>query len=123
MPHLFSYGTLQHEDVQFSIFNRTLAGREDYLLGYRMELTRVADPDFARTRGKAHHSILRAAANDAEKVQGTVFEVTDAELELADSYEPAEYMRVLGKLASGGQAWVYVEARPNGKNGLEHDDT
>lgn len=112
MPLLFSYGTLQDENVQISLFDRRLVGRRDYLLGYKESLTRIADQDFARTSGKAHHSILRRAANETEKLKGTVFEVTDVELELADKYEPAEYKRVVANLASGGQAWVYVEAEP-----------
>ena len=113
MPLLFSYGTLQDEDVQISLFNRRLTGRTDYLLDYKRSLTRMGDPKFARTIRKAHHSILRPAANETDPIKGKVLEVTDAELELADKYEPAEYMRVVANLASRGQAWVYVEALPS----------
>jgi gamma-glutamylcyclotransferase (GGCT)/AIG2-like uncharacterized protein YtfP len=45
-------------------------------------------------------------------VSGTVFEITDAELAAADQYEQlAAYKRVAAMLASGKQAWVYVDAR------------
>ena len=111
MPLLFSYGTLQDEHVQLSLFGRTLVGRKDYLLGYEQALARVEDPEFTRTSGKTHHSILRAARSEAAQVGGTAFEVTDAELERADKYEPVEYKRVVARLASGGQAWVYVDAQ------------
>ena len=37
-------------------------------------------------------------------------EITDAELERADKYEPAEYRRVTARLSSGREAWVYVDA-------------
>lgn len=111
MPRLFSYGTLQDENVQLSLFGRTLVGRKDYLLGYEQALARVEDPEFARTSGKAHHAILRPARSDAAQIAGTAFEVTDAELERADGYEPVEYKRVVARLASGGQAWVYVDAQ------------
>lgn len=111
MPLLFSYGTLQDEQVQRSLFGRTLVGRKDYLLDYEQALARVEDADFARTSGKTHHAILRPARSDAAQVEGMAFEVTDAELETADKYEPVEYKRVLARLASGGQAWVYVDAQ------------
>ena len=34
MPLLFSYGTLQHEEVQLSTFGRKLAGEKDLIVGY-----------------------------------------------------------------------------------------
>jgi len=44
-------------------------------------------------------------------VSGTVFEITDAELADADTYEArAAYTRVSVTLASGREAWVYVDA-------------
>lgn len=117
MPLLFSYGTLRDEQVQLSLFGRTLVGQNDCLLGYRQELARVEDPEFARTSGKSHHAILRPAGSDAAQVEGTAFEVTDAELEHADKYEPVEYKRVLARLASGGRAWVYADARSVSEQG------
>jgi hypothetical protein len=42
---------------------------------------------------------------------GTAFRLTDAELLIADRYERADaYTRIPVSLASGVQAWVYVEA-------------
>lgn len=110
MPLLFSYGTLQDEHVQLSLFGRTLIGHEDSLVGYEQSLAPVADPEFARTSGKAVHSILRPASSDVARVVGTALEVTDAELVHADAYEPVEYKRVVAMLASGRQTWVYVDA-------------
>ena len=109
MPLLFSYGTLRDEDVQRTIFGRTLVGHPDRILGYRLETAPVGDAQFARKSGKLHHAILRRAEDDAEPVAGTVLEVTDEELLMVDAYEPAGYVRVLARLASGGQVWVYVE--------------
>ena len=114
MPVLFSYGTLQDEQVQLSLFGRTLVGHPDALIGYEQALARVADPKFARASGKSHHAILRRAnsANSAAaKVEGTAFEVTDAELERADRYEPVEYQRVMATLASGGAGAVHPPSR------------
>ena len=42
-------------------------------------------------------------------MQGTVFEVTEAELAMADTFEAQfDYQRVNVPLASGKEAWVYV---------------
>ena len=47
----------------------------------------------------------------AALVPGTVFEISQGELEQADRYEVVAYRRVLAKLLSGRSAWVYVDAR------------
>ena len=80
-------------------------------VGDRCRLARVETQEFARTSGKADHWILRSAVSDGARVEGTALEVTDAELERADKYEPVEYKRVLAMLASGRQTWVFVGAR------------
>jgi len=97
--------------MQSSLFGRRLVGRKDSLLGYEPVLARVEDPEFARTSGKTHHAILRPALSDTARVEGIAFEVTDTELKLADKYEPVEHKRVVARLVSGGQAWVYVDAK------------
>ena len=72
MPLLFSYGTLRDQQVQLSLFGRTLVGWKDQLLGYEKALARVNDPEFARTSGKTHHAILRPARGDGAQVEGMV---------------------------------------------------
>jgi hypothetical protein len=44
-------------------------------------------------------------------VPGALFEISDAELAHADAYEVGAYVRVEARLASGLEAWVYVDAR------------
>ena len=63
------------------------------------------------TSGLSEHLIVRYSGNDDSRVPGTVFEISDEELARADAYEVDEYMRVATLLASGRQAWVYVDAR------------
>ena len=47
------------------------------------------------------------APGQGTRVQGTAFEVTDAELAAADDYErDADYIRIAVVLASGHPAWV-----------------
>ena len=50
--------------------------------------------------------------DEENHVPGMMLEVTDAELASVDAYEAAfSYKRVAAMLASGRQAWVYVDAR------------
>ncbi len=111
MPQLFSYGTLQQDDVQRATFGRLLAGEADALPGYAQELVAIDDPQVVATSGRTHHPIVRHSGVATDRVAGTVFEVTDAELAAADAYEVDAYKRVPVTLASGRQAWIYVDAR------------
>ena len=111
MPLLFSYGTLQHEEVQLSTFGRTLEGEKDLLIGYEPSLVRIPDPVVAERLKKTHHDNVKATGDDWSSVQGTTFEVTDEELARADQFEAEfNYKRVNVTLASGSDAWVYVHA-------------
>ena len=99
---LFSYGSLQGTEVQQSAFGRELAGRRDHLRGYSLVAPGAGI--------SPHANIVRA--DDAQRVAGTAFEVTEPELMAADEYERRDgYVRVLGRLVSGRDAWVYVDAR------------
>ena len=109
MPRLFSYGSLQQEEVQVSTFGRKLDGEKDLLVGYEPSLVKIEDPLVAKRLHKLHHDNVRQTGDDWSNVQGTVFEVTDADLSKSDAME-AEfgYQRVSVPLASGKDAWVYV---------------
>jgi gamma-glutamylcyclotransferase (GGCT)/AIG2-like uncharacterized protein YtfP len=112
MPLLFSYGTLQQENAQLSTFGRLLEGQKDGLLGFEQSLVRIEDPQVVATSGKTHHANVTFNGRNDSRVSGTLFEITDAELAAADQYEQlAAYKRVPAMLASGKQAWVYVDAR------------
>ena len=110
MPLLFSYGTLQQPGVQMSTFGRLLNGRPDELVGFRLSVLEIENPEFVKASGKSHHSIVKFDGNDDSRVSGTVLELTDAELAQADAYEPAGYTRISATLASGTEAWVYADA-------------
>jgi gamma-glutamylcyclotransferase (GGCT)/AIG2-like uncharacterized protein YtfP len=112
MPLLFSYGTLQQENVQLSTFGRPLRGQKDELLKFEQSLVKIVDPQVLATSGKTHHANVTFNGRSDSRVRGTVFEITDAELAAADQYEQlAAYKRITAALASGKQAWVYVDAR------------
>ena len=111
MPRLFSYGTLQQEEVQLATFGRKLDGQKDLITGYEPSLVRITDAVVATRLGKTHHDNISATGDDWSNVQGTVFEVTEAELAMADTFEAQfAYQRVSVPLASGNEAWVYVHA-------------
>ena len=111
MPLLFSYGTLQQDEVQLALFDRKLDGDQDELVGYEQALLIIEDPAVIATSGKTHHTIVRRSADTSRRIKGTVYELTQAELHRADLYEVSAYKRTTANLASGREAWVYVDAR------------
>jgi gamma-glutamylcyclotransferase (GGCT)/AIG2-like uncharacterized protein YtfP len=111
MAMIFSYGTLQQEDVQRSAFGRRLDGLSDELVGYERSSVGIDEPEVAARLGRARHANVIFTGNADSRVAGTAFEITDAELSAADEFEAAfSYERVPVMLASGRQAWVYVHA-------------
>lgn len=108
--HLFSYGTLQQEDVQIASFGRLLNGADDALPGYRQSMVEITDPEVVRTSGKRFHPILAPSEDPADEIPGKVFAITAAELGAADAYEVSDYKRIEVRLKSGIDAWVYVKA-------------
>jgi hypothetical protein len=106
MPLLFSYGTLQQEGVQRATFGRLLKGSADALVGYAQSMMKIDDADVVAKSGKTHHPIVAFTGRTEDRVVGAAFEVTDAELAAADTYEVDAYRRVLAPLASGLNAWV-----------------
>jgi hypothetical protein len=112
MPLVFSYGTLQSDEVQRATFGRLLQGYRDELPGFEPSLVRIEDPGVGAASGKTHHANVTFNGRHDSRVSGTVFEITDGELAAADVYEQAAaYTRIAAMLASGKQAWVYVDAR------------
>lgn len=108
MPLLFSYGTLQQKEVQIANFGHELTGSKDVLQGYVVGEIEITDERVLRESGKAIHPILRFTGNQQDEVEGTVFEITDAELAQADDYEVDDYVRLTAKLKSGKDTWIYA---------------
>ncbi|MEU4427043.1 gamma-glutamylcyclotransferase family protein [Actinoplanes sp. NPDC024001] len=108
MPLLFSYGTLRDPAVQRANFGRELAGRDDRILGFRLDQVEITDPHVLAVSGRTHHPILIATGDPADAVAGSALQVTEDDLLRADEYEVDDYQRVEAPLASGEKAWVYV---------------
>ena len=106
--YLFSYGTLQKVKLQKELFGRKLQGTKDKLAGYKLLEIEIKDEDFL-ARGESRQQLtLVHTKGENDFISGTAFEVTPAELLVADQYEPAGYHRLLVPLASGKNAWVYI---------------
>lgn len=112
MPLVFSYGSLQEEHVQLVTFGRLLRGERDDLPEFEPSSVPIEDPQVVAASGRTHHANATFTGRPDSRVSGTVFEVTDAELAASDQYERlAAYERIAAILASGKQAWVYVDER------------
>jgi len=110
MQLLFSYGTLQQENVQQANFGRKLVGYKDSLPQYVVDQLRINDPRVLRESGMEFHPILRYTGNSKDQVTGTVFELTEDEIARADDYEVDDYRRVKAQLKSGRICWIYAAA-------------
>jgi hypothetical protein len=106
--YLFSYGTLQLEDVQLATFHRRLNGEPEVLEGYRIDQLMIEDEAVIAASGLTYHLIISLSGNPQDLVTGMGFRVSHAELLQADAYEADDYQRVRVDLKSGRQAWVYT---------------
>ena len=108
---LFSYGTLQLEAVQMTLFGRPLTGTPDALPEYQTTLLHSDDPATIALIGATSHPIAKHTGRSADSVSGTLFTLTPAELARADEYETPPYERKAVLLLSGVRAWAYVDGR------------
>ena len=109
MPYLFSYGTLQKEKVQIETFGRILKGTEEILSNYSLKKVEITDLEVLRKSGEKFHPIVEYSDNENDKIQGTLFEVTDLEIKNADKYEVDDYKRIEVTFESGNKGFIYVK--------------
>ncbi len=96
--YLFTYGTLQEEDVQKMIFSRTLNGSRDSLRSHTVSEKMVG----------GLYPTIRQSEDPNHMVEGFVYVISEEELILADAYEGEAYERKNVTLESGVNAWVYL---------------
>ena len=111
MELLFSYGTLQQENVQLANFGRRLKGVSDTLVNYKIDKIKITDKRVLRESGEEFHPILQYTGDAKDQVMGTVFELTAEELCQADDYEVEDYQRIRTTLKSGRNCWIYAAAQ------------
>jgi hypothetical protein len=109
MPKLFSYGTLQLENVQIELFGRRLEGTPDTLEKYKVTVVEISDPEVVRKSGQNFHPIIEYSGDQNHQVEGTLFEVTEDEIIKADSYEVDDYKRIEVVFRSNNKGFIYVK--------------
>ena len=109
-PHrVFSYGTLRQANVQQALYGRAVPTTDDALTGWKLEWVQITEPDVIAASGSDRHPILRPGSPN-DSVSGAALALSDADLAATDDYEVDDYVRVLVRLASGVDAFVYVAA-------------
>ena len=102
---LFSYGTLQHHDIQQSLFKRKLNGTAEKLLGYT--LGNISLPE---NHPQAQSYLIAIyTGNKEDIVEGVGYTIYKSELPQIDEYEGPAYKRVEVTLQSGKKALVYCK--------------
>ena len=76
MEKLFSYGTLQLEKVQLQTFGRKLIGKKDILRGFVKQVIKIKDQKVIAQSGTEEHPILSYTGNEADQVEGMIFEIS-----------------------------------------------
>ncbi|MEN1784193.1 MAG: gamma-glutamylcyclotransferase family protein [Bacteroidota bacterium] len=97
--YLFSYGSLQKEDVQQQLLNRKLRGKKAVLYGYKRFENVVYGV----------YPVIQPTIDLQSKVKGRLFKVSFLDLYIIDEYETKAYKRIQVLLKSGIRAWAYVE--------------
>ncbi|MBN08929.1 MAG: UDP-N-acetylmuramate--alanine ligase [Flavobacteriaceae bacterium] len=110
MQNLFSYGTLQLQKVQKETFGRILKGKKDKLHGFKLTKILIKDDKVVSLSGKSEHLIIEYTGEKNHIIEGVLFQVTDKELRLADSYETNDYKRIKVMFLSKKYGWVYIKS-------------
>jgi len=106
--YLFSYGTLQKDEVQIKLFRRLLSGAKDVLRGWKVSSIEITDESFLAKGEEKYQLTIISSNNETGFIEGTAFEISTEELLLADKYEPDNYKRIEVELESGKNAWIYA---------------
>ncbi len=110
MHYLFSYGTLQLENVQLESFGRKLVGELDSLSGFKIEQLKIKAENVLAVSQQEFHPIAIKSNDVSDKIKGVLFEITSAELAKVDTYEVSDYKRIKAVFDSKKEGWVYIKA-------------
>ena len=105
MENLFAFGTLKDKDIQETIFGRILIGTPDKLVGYTIKEIQIEE-EF----GLAQYPIITLTQNPEDSINGMLYQLSQRELELADTYEGIHYKRIQVQLHSNKLVWTYSAA-------------
>lgn len=108
--HLFSYGTLQLENVQVELFGRKLNGKKDTLKGFKVEQLKITDKSVLQKSQQEFHPIAIQTNKENDIITGTLYSISTSELKHADLYEVSDYKRVKATFLSGKKGWIYIKS-------------
>ncbi|WP_420573017.1 gamma-glutamylcyclotransferase family protein [Kordia sp.] len=108
--NLFSYGTLQLEKVQLESFGRKLLGEKDTLVGFKLKQLRITDEAVLAISQEEFHPIAIQTNNTDDHISGTLYKISEKELQQADRYEVSDYKRVEATFQSGKKGWIYIKS-------------
>lgn len=105
MPLLFTYGTLQNNNIQRQLFGKEIHGTKDFLRCYKLETIKIPkNHPLAET-----YFIARYTGNQNDKIDGTVYKLDNNELVITDKYEGSSYQRKTILLNSNKEAIIYCK--------------
>jgi gamma-glutamylcyclotransferase (GGCT)/AIG2-like uncharacterized protein YtfP len=108
--NLFSYGTLQLKKVQLESFGRILIGEKDTLIGFKLAQLQITDKAVLAMSDQKFHPIAIQTNDKKDVISGTLYKISQKELEKADRYEVSDYKRVEAIFQSGTKGWIYVKS-------------
>ena len=85
-----------------------MQGCNDALRIYKATIIEIKDKAFLAKGEENLQQTLVHSQYSNDVIKGTVFEVTQEELLVADKYGPENYNRITVMLQSGKEAWVYI---------------
>lgn len=103
MEKLFAYGTLKDKNIQETIFGRILTGTPDSVTGFVTKEIQIEE-EF----GVTTYPIIVETKNPEDVVTGILYQLTELQLQQADTYEGIHYKRIQVQLESNEVAWTYL---------------
>ena len=103
---LFTYGTLQHTDIQLKLFSRKLSGTPQILTHYKLGTIKLPE----NHPQASTYFIALYTGNPDDCITGMLYSISKEELWVTDAYEGPAYERSQVVLKSGKKALVYRKA-------------
>jgi gamma-glutamylcyclotransferase (GGCT)/AIG2-like uncharacterized protein YtfP len=103
MENLFAYGTLKDKRIQETVFGTIIPGTPDQLIGFI-----TTEINIEEEFGVIPYLIIVETKNPEDIISGIRYQLTEFQLQQADSYEGIHYKRIQVNLKSGEVAWAYL---------------
>lgn len=87
----------------------TVTGEKDTLVGYTLSMVEITAPEVLKLSEEKYHPIIEFSGNADDKVEGTLFDVSEQEILNADKYEVDDYKRIEVTFESGNKGYIYVK--------------